>query len=315
MISPADRDLLVAAADRYAGRLPLAELTVKSLTAVTAADGIDLATALLYDRLAAVVPPVSPSRLDRDVLVGIVPAAFWQQYPHTGGDGGRFLRLAADLGVAAERVPLPGFGRLAENAAILLDWLAGRRGRRLVLVTLSKGGPDLKTAIRLAGDRGTLDRHFGHVAAWLNVSGGLRGTPLVDWLDTRPLRRAGLRLILGVRGLSLAATADLRRGPGSPLWDWPPLPPHLRVTHVVGVPLRRHLAHRWAARGYDRLAPLGPNDGGGLLLGDAPAWPGVVRPVWGADHYLQPAWDVEPTLRDVLRDAIAGDQNAAASAV
>lgn len=305
MRTGADRDLLAAAADRYAGRYPLAGLSVETAAAVAADDGIDLATALVYDRLQAAAGdlPVTAGPVDRDTLVGVVPGAFWRQFAHTGGGGDVFLRLAADLGLAAERVPVPSYGHLVENAAVLLGWLADRRGRRVVLVTLSKGGPDLKTAVRLAGERGTLAEDFGHVAAWLSVSGSVRGTPLVGWLDRRPLRRAGLRAVLGLRGLSFDVTDDLRRGPGTPLWAWPPMPPAMRVAHLLAVPLRRHLTHRWATRGYDRLAPLGPNDGAGILLGDAPAWPGVVYPVWGVDHYLQPRWDVEPLLRDVLRCA------------
>ena len=46
-----------------------------------------------------------------------------------------------------------------------------------------------------------------------------------------------------------------------------PAPAHVRVVHVCGFPLQRHLTHPWAARGYSRLSPLGPNDGGGILLG------------------------------------------------
>jgi hypothetical protein len=77
------------------------------------------------------------------------------------------------------------------------------------------------------------------------------------------------------------------------------------VIHILGFPLRRHLAHPWAPRAYERLAPLGPNDGGGFLLGEVAQLPGTVLPVWGADHYLQPAWDAVPLLRQVLAEAMA----------
>ena len=305
-LTAADRELLTATADRYAGRYPLGDLSADALSAITAADGIELATALLYDRLATaaggLVDPSSP--IDRDTLVGVVPGAFWRQFAHTGAGGDVFLKLAADLGVAAERVPVPSFGRLDENAAVLLEWLGRRRSRRVVLVTLSKGGPDVKTAVRLAGGRGTLADDFGHVTAWLSVSGPVQGSPLIGWLDARPLRRVGVRAVLALRGLPFDAAEELRRGPAAPLWAWPPMPPAMRVVHLLGVPLRRHLAHRWATRGYDRVAPLGPNDGGGILLGDATAWPGVVRPFWGVDHYHQPRWNVEPMLRDVLRSVL-----------
>jgi hypothetical protein len=58
------------------------------------------------------------------------------------------------------------------------------------------------------------------------------------------------------------------------------------------------------ARAYDRLAALGPNDGGGVLLGALSSVPGIVCPIWGADHYMQPSWNVTPLLRDIVIAAL-----------
>jgi hypothetical protein len=92
----------------------------------------------------------------------------------------------------------------------------------------------------------------------------------------------------------------LRRG--GALLDPPlKLPPGLTAVHVVGFPLRRHLSCRWARRGYRRLEPLGPSDGGGILLADAASRPGVVYPVWGADHYLRLGSRLRPLLGQLLR--------------
>ena len=82
------------------------------------------------------------------------------------------------------------------------------------------------------------------------------------------------------------------------------MPPHLRIVHICGVPLRHHLQHPWAERAYDRLAELGPNDGGGVLLGALSNVPGTVCPVWGADHYMQPSWNVTALLRDIVIAAL-----------
>jgi len=35
--------------------------------------------------------------------------------------------------------------------------------------------------------------------------------------------------------------------------SWPPIPAHLQIIHVIGFPLRKHLAHPWAARGTNEL--------------------------------------------------------------
>jgi hypothetical protein len=75
----------------------------------------------------------------------------------------------------------------------------------------------------------------------------------------------------------------------------------LTAIHVVGFPLREHLSSAWAQRGHARLAVLGPNDGGGILLADAIAREGLVYPVWGADHYLRPAWDIRRLICRLVR--------------
>src|SRR5205814_7337630 len=59
-------------------------------------------------------------------------------------------------------------------------------------------------------------------------------------------------------------------------------------------------------RGHARLVPLGPNDGGGILLADLLDLPGEVFPVRAADHYLAPkTWDIRPLLRRILRASVA----------
>jgi hypothetical protein len=131
----------------------------------------------------------------------------------------------------------------------------------------------------------------------------VQGTPLIAQLQ-RPPRWWIIRLLLWWKRAPVQALLELRRGPGTPLATWPQLPTHLRAVHVYGIPLRHHLTHRWAPRGYKRLSPLGPNDGGGILLGDLANLPGIVCPIWGADHYLEPDWDIEPLLRGIVARAL-----------
>ncbi len=200
-----------------------------------------------------------------------------------------------------ERVPVESFGSLARNAAVIANWLSQHGQQQVVLISLSKGSADLKIALGLP----EAHRLFGNVTAWISLSGLPQGTPLVAWLRRQPLRRLGVRLLLRLRGQRYSVVEELRPEAGGPLTTWPALPPRVRVIHVVSFPLRRHLAHPWAERGYERVAPLGPNDGGGFLLGDVTRLPGTVFPVWGADHYLQPAWDTTPLLRGVLAEAMS----------
>ena len=61
--------------------------------------------------------------------------------------------------------------------------------------------------------------------------------------------------------------------------------PGLLVINVVGFPLTFHLNGTTRAR-HKQLAACGPNDGS-TLLRDAIVEPGLVYPVWGADHYFR----------------------------
>jgi len=67
-----------------------------------------------------------------------------------------------------------------DNARQIIDWLAGRppTDSPILLVSLSKGGSDVKRALEFPDAA----RAFANVAVWFNLSGILNGTPLVTWL-------------------------------------------------------------------------------------------------------------------------------------
>lgn len=304
----ADDELLARAASVQ--DLPgLRDCSRSSLQDFSRRSSLDLATALLYDRVARHPPNLdfmeqvrtAPDRPSLLPLVGIVPGAFYRDHNNTGADGAAIIADLKRLGCPVELVPVESFGSLATNAAILHCWLEGRQNRPVALVSLSKGAADVKVALGLPGAA----ERFQNVVAWISVSGLPQGTPLVAWLNRQPLRRLGVKCLLWWRNQSYSVVEELSDEPGSMLRNWPALPPHLKLFHVVGFPLRRHLAHPWAPRGYERISTLGPNDGGGFLLADVARMPGVVLPVWGADHYLQPAWDVAALLRRVFSAALS----------
>jgi hypothetical protein len=308
-ISTEEKDLLARAA-AWDQCPALGDCPPLKLAEVAGKQGLEFATAVLYDRVlrkaenlafSCQVQARDASSPLPSTLVGIVPGAFYREHKNTGADGARLAAIVESMNCSAERVPVASFGSLARNAALIADWLRRHRQQRVLLISLSKGGADLKVALALQ-NAGEL---FSNVVAWISMSGLPQGTPLVAWLRRQPLRRLAVRLLLRLRGQRYSVVEELRHEPDGPLAGWPELPPHMRVIHVVSFPLRRHLAHPWAARAYERVAPWGPNDGGGFLLGDVCHLPGVVFPVWGADHYLQPAWDATPLLRRLLAEAMA----------
>jgi hypothetical protein len=304
--SAADRALLKAAgAD---GRFKdCAELTVPALRELALREGMDFATAVAYDRVLrkprnqVFFDEVGRSPdcvVDRDVLFAIVPGAFYRMHKHSGADGARLIRILETAGRRVETIPIENFGRVRENARIIAEWLEAKKREKVVILSLSKGSADVKCALR---ERPNLGRHL---LGWVSLSGISSGTPLVDWLQRQRWQMLGIRFFFWWRGLSLEALNDLQSG--GELNDWGDAADELPLLNVCGFPLQRHLAHRWAPKGYRRLAPLGPNDGGGILLGEVAQRPGLVFPVWGADHYLAPSWDCDAQLRTVLALASAG---------
>jgi hypothetical protein len=306
---PEDRDLLSRAAT--CDECPtLRDCSPRRLSKIARDQGLDFATALLYHRVLQWpehrtffqrVQQNNPPIASDPPLIGIIPGAFYLEHKNTGADGAQLATILKTTNCRVECVAVESFGSLAKNAAIIADWLLRHRQQRVALISLSKGSADLRIALGLSNAA----ELFQNVEAWVSLSGLPHGTPLVAWLRRQPLRRLGVRLLLRLRRQRYSVVEELRPEPDGPLAIWPSLPPHLRVLHVVSFPLRHHLAHRWAARAYERVAPMGPNDGGGFLLADVANLPGTVFPVWGADHYLQPAWDIAALLRRTFIEALS----------
>jgi hypothetical protein len=333
-----ERELLDRASDcRHCPEL--ADLTADALRQVTLSEGIDFATALLYDRIRrsrAHGPLIrrletpaksqneenefgfirfgergcvsAPSDIGRDLKIVIVPGAFYVESPHSGANGQAVIDEAHRLGFRTARIPVRGFGSLKDNSRLILDWLDKRADEPVVLVSLSKGGADVKIALA----QEDASSAFRNVVAWIDLSGILNGTPLADWLLSRKLRSLFLRPFFWFRGHSFEVIRDLSRRVGSPLSGRAILPKRLKSIHVVGFPLRRHLSNALMRRGHCRLAPFGPNDGA-IVLADVCTFPGAVYPVWGADHYLQSRdADLRELFARILR--YIGEEVLAASA-
>jgi hypothetical protein len=294
----------------------LEELTADRVQEITRSEGVDFATALLFDRVRRSErygPFIARLEAEADggpgawpsgVTLAVVPGAFHVDRPETGADGKFLVALARRYGAAAVTVPLPGFGSVRAGARVLVDWLRGRPEETLLLASLSKGGAEVKVALAdpAAGEA------FRKVRAWVNLSGLLYGTPLVDWLFARPLRTIFIRLFCWLHGYDFQGVRELRRGPEALLSAPLRLPPHVTAVHLFGFPLTEHLTTPLSRRGHRRVAVLGPNDGGANLLTDMLDLPGFLYPVWGADHYLRPRRDLDgvigPLLRFLAEDAL-----------
>jgi hypothetical protein len=295
----------------------LSDLSAEALRDVAAREGIDFATALVYERVVRSpehgpilerlwTAPASADGFHLDATVAIVPGALYREYPRSGADGRLFREAAAAVGCRTELIPLPSCGPLAACAGVICEWLSSRpANERIVLVSVSKGGADIKTALALPGAPDA----FARVDAWINLCGLVTGSPLVNWMLSRRLRRWFYHAMLWLWGIDYRVICELAHGPGGALDIELRLPAHVRLINVVGFPLACHPKNRLGTRCHARLAPLGPNDGG-LLLADACRLPGLLCPVWGADHYLRPAWgNMRELAIRLLREIATADES------
>ncbi len=314
--SPTDADLFQRV-ESEATKTDWRTLDAARLAVISSEKGIDFATALFYaalhhsyefgETIRRIDVGIEPDVSEVPALV-LMPGAFHRHHNNTGADGARLLAAAKELGWATETISVGSLASVHANAAMLIDCLRRHPASKIVVASLSKGSADVATAMR----HPMATEAFRSVCGWISLSGMIHGTPLINWIRRRPLRAMGVHLLLWAKHLRFAQLDELQRSPGG-LLDRPvSLPAHLRAIHVIGCPLRQHLRHPWATRGYERIAPLGPNDGGGILLGDATRFPGLTYPVWGADHYLNPKWDFAATLRNLLLHAAASHPAASA---
>lgn len=274
-------------------------MTVEDLNAETLRDisrekGIDFATELLFQRVqsehATFIARIDQLRqrigelkFDRDVLAGIVPAAFYVEKPHAGADG-HVIREALDrVGIPNELIAIKSVGTLAQNSRIILEWLRERDGRRIVLVSLCKGAADLKVAFEAADADGA----FAKVEAWINVCGTPYGSPIAEWMLATKFRFFASWLYLKTTGRDIQFLREIVPSTEGPLAAALRLPEHLQVINVVGFPLVKDLSNAFMRRSHRLISSKGPNDGG-VLLAEACRVPGAIYPVWGADHYLRP---------------------------
>ena len=264
--------------------------THEQLRAIVKREGIDLATAVLFDRIRRVpgnlglVRALETAAFDgmADFARGrllIVPALFYRERPEIGGDGAVVAQAARAAGLDVELLPVGSGTTARENAMQLRDLLPGRLAGPTVVVSLSKGCADL----RLAFERMPVPRGL---RAWVLVSGLLRPTPAIDRLQSRWWSRIGLAMLLKQQGGSAGLPREFATGGGSMLERPASAPAGLPVINLIGCPLSHHLGTRFGRLRHRQMASLGPNDGL-TLLRDALLEPGSVYPVWGADHYFR----------------------------
>jgi len=286
----------------------LESLTDTALGEVTRAEGVDFATALLFDRFekssrhARFIRKINALRVSHsgsskkvDAKVVIVPGALYVERPELGGDGRIVREVAEAFGYETELIPIASFGSVAANASLIRAWIEERHHNRMILVSLSKGGADLKLA--LAGS--DAERTVGNIVAWVNVCGPLNGSRIADWMLANRWRRWFCRAQCLLQRRDFNFITELRHE-NDALLNFPlRVPRSFRILNLIGFPLTRHMTTRFSKFCHRTLSTWGPNDGT-TCLSDVVNWLGDVYPVWGADHYFRPETEARNLIAATL---------------
>ncbi len=206
--------------------------------------------------------------------VVFIPTYLYKRLPIIGSDFAVPKKAMQKAGIAVHFVETIEDGAVETNAKIVAKAIAAREhnGRRLILITASKSGPEVAMALTQLGPART-----HHVAAWINVVGALQGTPLADervLSDVEDL--VGTVDSAGME--SLMTQRSRRRFAGFHV------PDHVLIVNYFGIPFSGGVSS-WARPGFGPLSKYGPNDGI-LLLADMVFPGGITVAELGLDHFL-----------------------------
>ncbi len=229
-----------------------------------------------------------PDYSNLNVALVVAPGMFYKDNPETGADGRGLRTIAARMGMKDDAIPLEQTGTVEENGALICDYIRNRNdGAALILASASKGGADIKYAIRLCG----ADPAFQKVAGWLNIGGINRGSILANEINNQWDARLEARTYFCLNGYNYDGLMSMREGEGAPLNFDLDLPDHMLMVNIIGVPVFRFVTER-ARPYYLHLVQFGPNDGLSLLadlyIPEAVNWGS-----WRNDHYFR--WPISET--------------------
>jgi len=203
----------------------------------------------------------------------LVPGYLYERHSFTGADLAAPRATLDRLGLAHHFVATIEDGAIERNAEIVAGAIRRRSsaGRRLIVVSVSKSGPEVAWALTQLGEANSR-----RVAAWVNIVGTLQGSALADDGLLQVEELSGQVDIAGVESLSTRQSRERFRRFH--------IPAHVLVVNYIGIPLAADIS-MLARSGFSELKPYGPNDGLSLLA-DLVMPDGLTLAEIGRDHFL-----------------------------
>jgi hypothetical protein len=212
--------------------------------------------------------------LSTEYEVMFVPTYLYKRFFSVGADMAVPRAAIKNVGLTCHFVETQDDGAIEVNAELVATAIRARAqsGRRLIIISASKSGPEVALALTKLGPAGTR-----HVAAWINAMGALQGTPLVD-------DRLFPDLEILVGKVDIAGTESMTTARSRRRFDSFRIPEHVLVVNYFGVPVVGSVSFL-ARTSYLPLRKYGPNDGT-VLLPDMIFPGGVTLTELGSDHFM-----------------------------
>ncbi len=228
--------------------------------------------------------PVDVPHNFKDMVLVVVPGAFWESQPDLNGDFRIQRQYLAQFGWKSHVVRTADFGVVEQNACLVAQTIRcfRQQGRQIVLFSASRGGAETLYAL------GTLlsPAETTHVRGWVNVVGTPRGTPLANEFSDPPTRCLTKMLLWAKHMGPIEVVDSLRTDVREAAFTrGRPPDPHMAVVNYLTVPLSGHIRED-NEKGYKRLRKYGPNDGVTLIVDEIlPGYPTLSA--MGYDHHLK----------------------------
>jgi hypothetical protein len=222
------------------------------------------------------------------------PSWLYRSHPRIGSDFAEQRRILDRVGIPNRFIAVGESDSVEDNAALIVDAIraAAREQSRVILVSVSKSGAESALAL----SRLTPDETAG-VAAWVNLAGALRGTPLADATLLPPVRWLA-RGLFWLNDWGWAGVTSLATEPSRRRLAGVHVPRTITVVNLVAIPVSGSVGPR-VYPAYLINNFHGPSDGL-VPLADT-VWPGGINLVaLGADH-LFTLWREDSYVLALLR--------------
>ncbi len=210
-----------------------------------------------------------------------VPGWFFKSDPWTGADLARQRRVVNRLGIDQSLVEIEENATIEENAKIVAASIIryGQAAKKIILVSVSKASAEVALAVGQLLD----SEQAQGVAAWINIGGLLRGTPVADSVMRWPKRWLGKAYFL-FKGWDFASVSSMTTQRGRARWEQLRIPRHILIINYIGIPLSGDVTVLARDR-YMKMRKHGPNDGLTFIV-DAIVPNSVTLAQVGLDHFF-----------------------------